>query len=156
MQFNQTRAGIFTLLKLHKMLFSLTRYVICILLVSYFSFIGMKTMAYLSTFSAQAATMTDSNIKHANYRCRSTGEEYSNLIQSNFWFNLSAALSQYNTFKKYTLYKYLPCTVCPKLWSLSCLEFKFDDIRLSYWFENKIGRIEIFFLLPDFANFLPC
>ena len=41
-------------------------------------------------------------------------------------------------------------------WNLSCLEFKFDDTRLSYWHKNKIGRIEIFLLLPDFANFLPC
>ena len=41
-------------------------------------------------------------------------------------------------------------------WNLSCLEFKFDDTRLSYWHKNKIGGIEIFFLLlPDFANFLP-
>ena len=31
------------------------------------------------------------------------------------------------------------------LWNLSCLEFKFDDTRLSYWHKNKIGRIEIFF-----------
>ena len=30
-------------------------------------------------------------------------------------------------------------------WNLSCLEFKFDDTRLSYWLQNKIGRIEIFF-----------
>ena len=30
-------------------------------------------------------------------------------------------------------------------WNLSCLEFKFDDTRLSYWHKNKIGRIEIFF-----------
>ena len=28
------------------------------------------------------------------------------------------------------------------LWNLSCLEFKFDDTRLSYWHKNKIGRIE--------------
>ena len=28
---------------------------------------------------------------------------------------------------------------------LSCLEFKFDDTRLSYLHKNKIGRIEIFF-----------
>ena len=27
-------------------------------------------------------------------------------------------------------------------WNLSCLEFKFDDTRLSYWHKNKIGRIE--------------
>ena len=41
--------------------------------------------------------------------------------------------------------------------NLSCLEFKFDDTRLSYWHKNKIGRIELFFLLlPDFANSLPC
>ena len=32
----------------------------------------------------------------------------------------------------------------------------FDDTRLSYWHKNKIGRIEIFLLLSDFANFLPC
>ena len=30
-------------------------------------------------------------------------------------------------------------------WNLSCLEFKFDDTRLSYWHKNKIGRIEIYF-----------
>ena len=41
--------------------------------------------------------------------------------------------------------------------NLSCLEFKFDDTRLSYWHKNKIGRIEFFFLLlPDFANSLLC
>ena len=42
------------------------------------------------------------------------------------------------------------------LWNRSCLEFKFDDTRLSYWHKNKICRIEIFLLLPDFANSLPC
>ena len=31
-------------------------------------------------------------------------------------------------------------------WNLSCLEFKFDDTRLSYWHKNKIGRIEFFFV----------
>ena len=36
------------------------------------------------------------------------------------------------------------------------MEFKFDDTRLSYWHKNKIGRIEIFLLLSDFANFLTC
>ena len=36
------------------------------------------------------------------------------------------------------------------------MEFKFDDTRLSYWHKNKIGRIEFFLLLPDFANSLPC
>ena len=41
-------------------------------------------------------------------------------------------------------------------WNLSCLEFKFDDTRLSYWHKNKIGRIEKKMLLPDFANSLPC
>ena len=42
-------------------------------------------------------------------------------------------------------------------WNLSCLEFKFDDNRLSYWHKNKIGRIEKKkLLLPEFANFLPC
>ena len=30
-------------------------------------------------------------------------------------------------------------------WNLSCLEFRFDDTRLSYWHKNKIGRIEIVF-----------
>ena len=30
-------------------------------------------------------------------------------------------------------------------WNLSCLKFKFDDTRLSYWHNNKIGRIETFF-----------
>ena len=41
-------------------------------------------------------------------------------------------------------------------WNLSCLQFKFDETRLSYWHKNNIGRNEIFLLLPDFANFLPC
>jgi hypothetical protein len=42
------------------------------------------------------------------------------------------------------------------LWNLSCLEFKFDDTRHSYWHKNKIGRIDFFFfLLPDFPSFLP-
>ena len=31
-------------------------------------------------------------------------------------------------------------------WNLSCLEFKFDDNRLSYWHKNKIGRIHFFFV----------
>ena len=55
------------------------------------------------------------------------------------------------------------CLVClwgPTLgwapWNLNYLEFKFDHTRLSYWHKNKIGGIEIFLLLPDFANFLPC
>ena len=29
-------------------------------------------------------------------------------------------------------------------WNLSCFEFKFDDTRLSSWYKNKIGWIEIF------------
>ena len=29
-------------------------------------------------------------------------------------------------------------------WNLSCFEFKFDDTRLSSWYKNKIGPIEIF------------
>ena len=37
------------------------------------------------------------------------------------------------------------CTLGLTLWNLSCLEFKFDDTRLSYWHKNKIERIEIFF-----------
>ena len=40
--------------------------------------------------------------------------------------------------------------------NLSCLEFKFDDTRLSYSHKNKIGRIGFFLLLPDFSNSLPC
>ena len=36
------------------------------------------------------------------------------------------------------------CTLGLTLWNLSCLEFKFDDTRLSYY-KKKIGRIEIFF-----------
>ena len=38
------------------------------------------------------------------------------------------------------------CRLGLTLWNLSCLEFKFDDTRLSYWHKNKIGRIEIFFV----------
>ena len=38
------------------------------------------------------------------------------------------------------------CILGLTLWNLSCLEFKFDDTRLSYWHKNKIGRIEIFFV----------
>ena len=34
------------------------------------------------------------------------------------------------------------CTLGWASWNLSCLEFKFDDTRLSYWHKNKIGRIE--------------
>ena len=41
-------------------------------------------------------------------------------------------------------------------WNLSWLELKFDDTRLSYWHKNKVSRIEIYLLLPDFANSLPC
>ena len=37
-------------------------------------------------------------------------------------------------------------TVGLTIWNLSCLEFKFDDTRLSYWHKNKIGRIKIFFV----------
>ena len=40
--------------------------------------------------------------------------------------------------------KYYLRTVGLTLWNLSCLEFKFDDTRLSYWHKNKIVRIEIF------------
>ena len=42
--------------------------------------------------------------------------------------------------------KIFVCTVGWAPWNLSCLEFKFDDTRLSYWHKNKIGRIEIFFV----------
>ena len=38
------------------------------------------------------------------------------------------------------------CRLGLTLWNLSCLEFKFDDTRISYWHKNKIGRIEIFFV----------
>ena len=48
---------------------------------------------------------------------------------------------------------YFPSALGLTLWNLSCLEFKFDDTKLS---KNKIGKIEIFLLLPDFANFLSC
>ena len=37
------------------------------------------------------------------------------------------------------------CKLGLTLWNLCCLEFKFDDTRLSYWHKNNIGRIEIFF-----------
>ena len=42
-------------------------------------------------------------------------------------------------------YIFWGCLLGLTLWNLSCLEFKFDDTRLSYWHKNKIGRIEIFF-----------
>ena len=37
---------------------------------------------------------------------------------------------------------YFPSALGLTLWNLSCLEFKFDDTKLSYWHKNKIGRIE--------------
>ena len=45
----------------------------------------------------------------------------------------------------YLLASSLVYTVGLTLWNISCLEFKFDDTRLSYWHKNKIGRIENFF-----------
>ena len=54
------------------------------------------------------------------------------------------------------IHLHILCKLDLTLWNLSCLEFKFDDTRLSYWHKNKIGRIEKKMLLPDFANFLPC
>ena len=74
MQLNSTRAGIFTLMKLHEMLFSLTNPNI--------SFVSKLFLLYrnedngLSTFSAQA-TMTESGIKHADAgrQERSTAKE---------------------------------------------------------------------------------
>ena len=36
----------------------------------------------------------------------------------------------------------IQCNVGWAPWNLSCLEFKFDDARLSYWHKNKIGKIE--------------
>ena len=36
------------------------------------------------------------------------------------------------------------CTLGWAPWNLSCLEFKFNDTRLSSWYKNKIGSIEIF------------
>ena len=42
-------------------------------------------------------------------------------------------------------YQNLVCKLRWAPWNLSCLEFKFDATRLSYWQKKKIGRIEIFF-----------
>ena len=45
------------------------------------------------------------------------------------------------------------------LWNLSCLEFKFDDTRLSYWHKKRIGRIKNFFVaswLCLFSALLAC
>ena len=46
----------------------------------------------------------------------------------------------WSIFKHVRLSYQLPNWWAP--WNLSCLEFKFDDTRLSYWHKNKIGRIE--------------
>ena len=61
-------------MKLHKMLFSLTN--LNMFFVSKLCLLYRNENNGLSTFSAQAATMTESGIKHAD---GSTGEEYSNL-----------------------------------------------------------------------------
>ena len=60
----------------------------------------------------------------------------------------------WSIFKHVRLSYQLPNWWAP--WNLSCLEFKFDDTRLSYWHKNKIGRTGFFLLLLDFANSLPC
>ena len=44
-------------------------------------------------------------------------------------------------------------TIGLTLWNLSCLEFKFDDTRLSYWHKNKIGRIDFFCCILTLLNF---
>ena len=60
------------------------------------------------------------------------------LVESRALPNFTALYSRYDTMKPIFL------------------EFKLDDTRLSYWHKNVIGRIELFLLLPDFANFLSC
>ena len=45
----------------------------------------------------------------------------------------------------YKIFGFQAWTLGLTLWNLSCLEFKFNDTRLSYWHKNKIGRIENFF-----------
>ena len=109
MQLNSTRAGIFTLMKLHEMLFSLTNPNI--------SFVSKLFLLYrnedngLSTFSAQA-TMTESGIKHADagWQERITAKEigdekpcYSTKISifSFIWAGLAAIQkqAQYNCAK---------------------------------------------------------
>ena len=47
-------------------------------------------------------------------------------------------------------YQNLVCKLGWAPWNLSCLEFKFDATRLSYWQKKKIGRIgKKMLLLPD-------
>ena len=61
-----------------------------------------------------------------------------------------------NQLKPFSYSAHQRCRLGWAPWNPSCLEFKFDDTRLSYWHKNKIGRIEKKnLLLPDFANFLP-
>ena len=77
-----------------------------------------------------------------------------NILLSKKKFNKNPSLWE---IKQVWYFKFNQCYVHLTLWNLGCLEFKFDDTRVSYWHKNKIGRIENFFLLlPDFANFLPC
>ena len=59
-----------------------------------------------------------------------------------------------NQLKPFSYSAHQRCRLGWAPWNPSCLEFKFDDTRLSYWHKNKIGKIEFFLLLPDFANFL--
>ena len=61
-----------------------------------------------------------------------------------------------NQLKPFSYSAHQRCRLGWAPWNPSCLEFKFDDTRLSYWHKNKIGRIDFFLLLPDFANSLPC
>ena len=100
------------------------------------------------------------NVTDSVVRFRQSWKQRTKLLTWNS--NIISYVSSDNSriFKYYfsiSLYKYL-CIYnlgwAP--WNLSCLEFKFDDTRLSYWHKNKIGRIDFFLLLPDFANSLPC
>ena len=68
------------------------------------------------------------------------------LISSRYviYFSLPLLFSSPTSYKDNTCVLTVLCTLGMTLWNLSCLEFKFDDTRLSYWHKNKIGRIEIF------------
>ena len=41
-------------------------------------------------------------------------------------------------------------------WNQNSFEFKFDDTRLSSWYQNKIAQLNFFLSVPDVAKSLPC